>query len=106
MWSIAPPVLIAGAALSLALAAPAAADTAGYLHELQASYPTVGAQQLVSEGTKVCSAIRGGMNSTQAVVMVMRDIGVSVPAAGAIGLQTTLWLLDEAAATKLRGQPG
>ena len=31
---------------------------------------------------------------------------VSVPAAGAIGLQTTLWLLDEAAATKLRGQPG
>ena len=84
MWSIAPPVLIAGAALSLALAAPAAADNAGYLHELQASYPTVGTQQLLSEGNKVCSEIRGGMNATDAVAMVMRDIGVSVPAAGDI----------------------
>ena len=84
MWSIAPPVLLAGAALSLALAAPAAADNAGYLHELQASYPTVGAQQLLSEGNWVCSAIRGDMNATDAVVMVQKDIGVSVPAAGDI----------------------
>jgi 6-phosphogluconolactonase len=28
---------------------------------------------------------------------------VSVPAAGAVGLQTTLWLLDEQAASKLPG---
>ncbi len=31
---------------------------------------------------------------------------VSIPAAGAIGLETTLWLLDEAAATKLPNRPG
>jgi 6-phosphogluconolactonase len=31
---------------------------------------------------------------------------VSMPAAGAIGLETTLWLLDEEAATKLPGRPG
>ncbi len=31
---------------------------------------------------------------------------VSVPAAGAIGLETTLWLLDEEAAAKLPSRPG
>jgi 6-phosphogluconolactonase len=31
---------------------------------------------------------------------------VSIPAAGAIGLETTLWLLDQAAAEKLPGQSG
>ncbi len=31
---------------------------------------------------------------------------VSVPAAGAVGLETTLWLLDEEAAAKLPGRPG
>ena len=31
---------------------------------------------------------------------------VSIPAAGAIGLQTTLWLLDEEAAAKLPAHPG
>ena len=84
MWSIAPPVLIAGAALSLAFAAPATADSAGYLHAVQPTYPTVGAQRLLSEGTKVCGAIGGGMNSTEAVLMVQRDIGVSASAAGDI----------------------
>jgi len=29
---------------------------------------------------------------------------ISIPAAGAVGLETTLWLLDEAAAAKLPGQ--
>jgi len=84
MWSLTPPVLIMGAAMSLAFAAPAAADEGGYLHALQATYPTVGTQQLLSEGIKICSAIRGGMNSTTAVAMVQRDLGVSVPAAGDI----------------------
>jgi len=31
---------------------------------------------------------------------------VSIPAAGAVGLETTLWLLDEEAAAKLPGQSG
>ncbi|MGA7052548.1 MAG: 6-phosphogluconolactonase, partial [Mycobacterium sp.] len=31
---------------------------------------------------------------------------VSIPAAGAVGLETTLWLLDKEAAAKLPGQSG
>ena len=31
---------------------------------------------------------------------------VSIPAAGAVGLQTTLWLLDKEAAAKLPGLSG
>lgn len=31
---------------------------------------------------------------------------VSVPAAGAVGLETTLWLLDEEAAAQLPARPG
>jgi 6-phosphogluconolactonase len=31
---------------------------------------------------------------------------VSIPAAGAVGLETTLWLLDEEAASKLPANPG
>ena len=31
---------------------------------------------------------------------------VAIPAAGAVGLETTLWLLDAEAASKLPGQPG
>jgi Protein of unknown function (DUF732) len=76
------PLLTASTAVSLAFAAPASADTGGYLHALQDTYTTLSAQQLLSEGTKICNAIRGGMNSTNAVMMVQRDLGVSVPAAG------------------------
>jgi hypothetical protein len=84
MWSNAPRVLIGGAALSIAFAAPATADTGAYLHALQGFYTSLSAQQLLTEGSRVCSAIRGGMNSTDAVQMVQRDLGVSVPAAGDI----------------------
>ena len=74
-------LLIAGTAAGVAFAAPAPADTGGYLQALVPNYPTVGAQQLVSEGAKVCGAIRSGMNSPQAVQMVQDDLGVSVPTA-------------------------
>jgi Protein of unknown function (DUF732) len=84
MWSIAPRVLIGGVALSLAFAAPVAADTSAYLHALQGFYTSLSAEQLLTEGSRVCSAIRGGMNSTEALQMVQRDLGVSVPAAGDI----------------------
>jgi hypothetical protein len=84
MWSIAPTALIAGAALSLALAPSAAADTAGFLHAVVPTYNNVSPQQLLAAGNKACAAIRGGMNSTNAVLLVQKDIGVSVPAAGDI----------------------
>jgi hypothetical protein len=84
MWSNALRVLIAAMVASLAFAAPAAADAADYLHALQPTYTNLTAQQLLSEGMRVCTAIRSGMNSPQAVQMVQDDLGVSVPAAGDI----------------------
>jgi Protein of unknown function (DUF732) len=84
MWSIAAPVLVAGSAMSLAFAAPASAAEDEYLHALQSSYVFLSPQQLLSEGEKVCNAIRGGTTSTEAISMVVKDLQVSVPAAGNI----------------------
>ena len=84
MRSIVLRLLIAGTAASLAFAAPASADGGAYLHALQDTYTSLSTQQLLSEGSKVCNAIRGGMNSANAVIMVQRDLVVSVPAAGDI----------------------
>jgi hypothetical protein len=84
MWSNALRVLIAAMVAFLAFAAPAAADSADYLHAVQPTYTNLTAQQLLSEGMRVCSAVRSGMNSPQAVQMVQDDLGVSVPAAGDI----------------------
>ncbi|GAC1642290.1 MAG: hypothetical protein NVS4B6_14320 [Mycobacterium sp.] len=80
MWSVAFRVLLTGAATSLAFAPPAAADTSGYLQALQPSYTSLSAQQLLSEGARVCDSLRKGVNSPQAVLMVQRDLGVSIPA--------------------------
>jgi hypothetical protein len=84
MWSVALRVLLTGAAISLAFAPPAAADTGGYLHALQDTYTSLSTQQLLSEGARVCDSLRGGVNSTQTVLMVQRDLGVSIPASGDI----------------------
>jgi hypothetical protein len=74
-------VVIAGTAMSLGFAVPAAADTGDYLQALQDTYPTLSTQQLLSTGAMVCNATSSGMNSPQIVTMVQRNIGVSVPAA-------------------------
>jgi Protein of unknown function (DUF732) len=84
MWSVPLRALIAGTAMPLAFAAPAAADEGAYLYALQYRYTSVSPQQLLSEGNRVCNAISNGMNSTAAVVMVQNHLGVSVSAAGDI----------------------
>jgi hypothetical protein len=84
MWSVLLRPLIASTAMSLAFASPAAADSGEYLHALQPTYTSLSAQQLLSEGTRVCNALRSGMNSPNAVQMVQRDLAVSVAAAGDI----------------------
>ena len=76
--------LIAGAAMSVAFAAPATADASGYLEALQSRYPSLTAEQLLSEGQTVCNAISNGMNGTDATLMVQRHLGVSMSAAGDI----------------------
>jgi hypothetical protein len=82
MWSNAVRIVLAGAAMSLAFAPSASADTAGFLHAVVPTYNNVSPQQLLAAGNKACDAIRGGMNSTNAVLLVQKDIGVSIPAAG------------------------
>jgi hypothetical protein len=84
MRSIVLQILIAGVATSLAFAAPANADSGEYLHALQPFYPTLSTETLLSVGSKVCSTIRSGSNSTVALKMVQDQIGVSVSAAGDI----------------------
>jgi hypothetical protein len=78
------PALVVGTAMSLAFAAPASADTAGYLAALQPFYPTLSSQQLLTVGYKVCNATRSGTNAADALLMVQKDLGVSAPAAGDI----------------------
>ena len=68
----------------MAFAPSAAADTAGYLHALQDTYTSLSAQQLLSEGARVCQSLGSGVNSTETTIMVQRDLGVSIPASGDI----------------------
>jgi Protein of unknown function (DUF732) len=84
MCSVPRRALIAGAAISVVFAAPAAADTDSYLQALQDRYAFLTAQQLLSEGGTVCNAISNGMNSTDAVRMVQNHLRVSVAVAGDI----------------------
>lgn len=84
MWSVPLRALIAGAAMSVAFAAPATADADAYLQVLQDRYTSLTPQQLLSEGRAVCNAISNGMHSTDALGMVQNHLGVSVPAAGDI----------------------
>jgi hypothetical protein len=84
MWSNALRVVIAGAAISLACAPSAAADSAGFLHAVAPTYNNVSPERLLAAGNNACGAIRGGMNSTNAVLQVQKEIGVSAPAAGDI----------------------
>jgi hypothetical protein len=84
MWSNALRVLITAIMASLAFAAPATANTADYLQAVQPWYTNVTAEQLLSEGMRVCSAVRSGMTSPVAVQMVVDDLGVSLTAAGDI----------------------
>jgi Protein of unknown function (DUF732) len=73
-------------------AAPAHADPAEYLQILDDKYSYLSPQQALAEGYKVCAALHHGKISPQAVDMVQKDLGVSVPvgldivAAASVGL--------------------
>jgi len=84
MRSIATLVVPVGAAMWLAFAPLAAADTGEYIHRLQPFYTDLSAEELLSEGTRVCDALRSGVGAANAVIMVQRDLEVSVSAAADI----------------------
>ncbi len=62
-------------------AAPAQADESEYLRVLEPKYAHLSAQQLVTEGYRVCSAVDSGMSSSNAMGMVQKDLATSVAVA-------------------------
>ena len=67
------------AGIAATTAAPAAASEGDYL-KLKDRFNYLTAQQLLSEGYRVCGAIRNGVRSTDAVDMVIKDLKVSTEA--------------------------
>ena len=92
MWSMRLRVLVAATVASVTFATPAAPDPGEYLQAVQPWYTNVTAEQLLSEGMRVCSAVRSGMTSPQAVQMVVDDLGVSITAAGDIVSAAVVYL--------------
>ncbi len=77
-------VLMAVVPAAVAFAAPAAADEQGqedFVRPLQTRYVFLSEQQLLSEGAKICGAIRSGQPASDTTMMVRNDLGVSVSAA-------------------------
>jgi Protein of unknown function (DUF732) len=73
--------VIAIASTSAVMAAPAQADESEYLRVLQPKYAHLSAQQLLTEGHRVCSAVDSGMSSSNAMGMVQKDLATSVAVA-------------------------
>jgi hypothetical protein len=92
MWTIPLAALTAGAAMSLAIASPATADPGSFLQQVQPFYQNFSAEQLLSEGFRVCKAQSSGLTSPKSVQMVQNDIGASVPAAGDIVAAAVIYL--------------
>jgi hypothetical protein len=65
----------------IGVAPPAAADESEYLRQVQPKLAFLSTQQLLTEGYKVCRFVNVGRASSDAVPMVVKDLGVSVPAA-------------------------
>lgn len=70
--------LVAG--IAVGTAAPAAASESDYLR-LKDSLTFLTTEQLLSEGYRACGAVHSDTRSTDAVNMVMNELGVSVNAA-------------------------
>jgi hypothetical protein len=77
-------ILLALVAGSVASATPAAASEEEFIRTMQTRYAFLTADQLRTEGAKICSVLGGGTPASDAVVMVRDDLGVSISAAGEI----------------------
>ncbi|OBB17728.1 hypothetical protein A5662_05705 [Mycobacteriaceae bacterium 1482268.1] len=66
------------ALLMLTIAAPtAAADQDDYLYRLAPKYRFLTTEQLIDVGRRICYANHSGRASSETIVMVMKDLGVS-----------------------------
>jgi hypothetical protein len=74
--------LAGGIALGAIGVAPSAAASEGnYLHQLAPKLAYLSTEQLLAEGYRVCRYISVGRPSADAIPMVVKDLGISVPAA-------------------------
>lgn len=78
-FSSAPTVVALAAALSFA--APAAAEESDYQRVVLSRFAYLTAEQSLAEGHKICAVTRAGTPASDAVIMVTKDLQVSVPAA-------------------------
>ena len=62
-------------AAAIAFAAPAAASEDEFVRTMQTRYVFLSEQQLRSEGARICSVLRSGAPSADAVIMVRNDLG-------------------------------
>lgn len=69
---------------AVALAAPAAAGEDDFVRTMQTTYAFLTDQQLRTEGAKICGTLGSGTPASEAVIMVSKDLSVSVSAAGEI----------------------
>lgn len=72
----------AAAAVGVAFAAPASADQAEFIREIQSEYVFLTTDQLISIGHQICAATASGVPASDAVMMVRDELGMSVPGAG------------------------
>ena len=70
--------------LGIAAAPTAAAEPSEYLQQLQPSFAFLSAEQLMTEGYKVCRLVDAGRPSADAIPMVVDDLQVTVATAFAI----------------------
>jgi hypothetical protein len=71
-----------GIALGAVGVAPSAAASEGnYLHQLAPKLAYLSTEQLLTEGYRVCRYIGVGRPSADAIPIVVKDLGISVPAA-------------------------
>jgi hypothetical protein len=71
--------LSAGAAIGLA--APASADSAGYLAAVAPRYAYMSDSQLMSAGNQACSNARSGVPASDSTIKISKGMGISTSAA-------------------------
>lgn len=89
-------VLLGAAAIFLSAvtsSAPAAADTADYLRDLQPKYVYLSTQQLLDLGHRACAIAQSGQPASAAVDTLDREAGLGAPVAFDI-VRTAIVQLD------------
>ena len=74
-------VALLAAGVAIGVAPPAAAEESAYLNQLSPRLTFLSAEQLRTEGYKVCRYVGVGRPTADAIPMVMDDLDITVAAA-------------------------